>query len=84
MAQDGVMPEIKVVQDTYKVGQKICLWQEDVDPNTGTVTILKEVIVTITETKTGVPSEHSGQPSSRQSLKGVGDDGKTYRKHWVD
>lgn len=81
MAQDGVIPEVKV-QDTYKVGQKICLWQEHVDQESGKVLVLKEVIVTITETKTGVPGEFTSNPSSRQSLRGIGDDGKTYEKHW--
>ncbi|MFA6445819.1 MAG: hypothetical protein WCW14_01035 [Candidatus Paceibacterota bacterium] len=44
--------------------------------------VLKEVMVTITETKTGVPGEFSREPSCGLSLKGIGDDGKVYEKHW--
>jgi len=39
-------------------------------------------MVTITETKTGVPGEFSRKPVSSQSLRGIGDDGKVYEKHW--
>ncbi len=65
-----------------QVGHKVCLWQEKVDFHTRVVTVLKEVIVTITETKTGVPGEFSGRPCSCQSLRGIGDDGNKYEKHW--
>jgi hypothetical protein len=65
---------------TYEVGKVVCLWHEDVQP--GSVTVLKEVLVTITETKTGVPGEWSREPVSSISLRGIGDDGKTYEKHW--
>lgn len=66
----------------YTIGQKVCLWR--VKHNWGLVEIrvLKEVIVTITEVKTGVPGEFSRDPVSSQSLRGIGDDGKTYEKHW--
>jgi hypothetical protein len=43
---------------------------------------LKEVIVTITEIKVGVPGQFSQTPSPSQSLKGQGNDGKVYEKHW--
>jgi hypothetical protein len=81
MVSDGIMPETKK-KELYKVGQKVCLWRENVDGDHATITVLKEVIVTITETKTGVPGEFSGDPASQQSLKGIGDDGKVYEKHW--
>ncbi len=66
----------------HKTGQKICLWQEKVDRETGLVTVLKEVVVTLTEIKTGVPGEFSETPTNLESLRGVGDDGKVYEKHW--
>jgi hypothetical protein len=40
------------------------------------------VPVTITETKTGTPSDFSRRPVNQQSLKGIGNDGKLYEKHW--
>jgi hypothetical protein len=70
---------------TYQVGQKICLWQvgyRNQPTESPALHILKEVIVTITETKIGVPGEFSQEPVSSQSLRGLGDDGKTYEKHW--
>ena len=66
----------------YEIGQAICLWQEIVDFENGVVTVMKEVLVKITETKTGVPGEFSNKPVDMTSLKGVGDDGKEYTKHW--
>lgn len=66
----------------YQVNQKVCLWQTNIVPGSNQITVVKEVIVTITEIKTGVPGEYSGKPVSHQSLRGVGDDGKTYEKHW--
>lgn len=66
----------------HKIGQKICLWQEEVYRETGLVTVLKEVVVTLTEIKTGVPGEFSETPTNLESLRGVGDDGKVYEKHW--
>jgi hypothetical protein len=81
MANNGVMPKIQEKKG-YETGQKVCIWHESVDADTGFVTVLKEVIVTITEIKTGVPGEFSGRPSSGQSLRGTGDDGRAYEKHW--
>ncbi len=66
----------------YKLGQKVCLWQSSIVPGSRQITVVKEVIVTITEIRTGVPGEHTGNPSILQSLRGVGNDGKTYEKHW--
>jgi len=66
--------------EIYAVGSKVCLWQEKMAD--GKVTVLKEVIVTITERKTGVPGEFSRKPVSSKSLRGIGDDGKVYEKHW--
>jgi hypothetical protein len=65
----------------YVIGQKVCLWQEDIRHGMGVV-VLKEVIVTVTEIKTGVPGHWSRTPVSSQSLRGIGDDGKVYEKHW--
>lgn len=73
---------------SYKIGQKVCLWQVMLGANfwpldnQRKIQILKEVIVTITETKTGVRGEWSDKSVSSQSLRGIGDDGKTYEKHW--
>lgn len=64
----------------FHVGQKVCLWQEEIE--TGKVTVLKEVIVTVEEIKTGVLGEFSEKPSTLQSLRGIGDDGQEYQKHW--
>ncbi len=64
----------------YFIGQKVCLWQELFTP--GQVLILKEVLVTITETKTGVIGHWSQKPATQMSLRGLGDDGKVYEKHW--
>lgn len=64
----------------YEISKKVCLWRIKVID--GRITVIKEVIVTITEIKTGVPGEFSGEPVSSQSLRGIGDDGKTYEKHW--
>ena len=65
----------------YEIGQKICLWQmgKMVEKK---ITILKEVIVTITESKAGTPLEFSQTPAKSQSLRGIGDDGLLYEKHW--
>lgn len=61
-------------------GHKICLWKEEIFNDK--VVVVKEVIVTITDIKTGVPGEWSNEPTNRQSLRGLGDDGKIYEKHW--
>ena len=66
----------------YKVNQKVCLWQTNIVPGSNQITVVREVIVTITEIKTGVPSAHSRTPMDLQSLRGIGEDGKTYEKHW--
>lgn len=67
---------------TYAIGQKVCLWQVEHTPGSANLTVAKEVIVTVTEIKNGVPGEFTREPVSLQSLRGVGDDGKTYEKHW--
>jgi hypothetical protein len=64
----------------FEIGQVVCLWHEDVTESG--VTVLKEVLVTLTDIKTGVPGEWSRIPSTRQSLRGLGDDGNVYDKHW--
>jgi len=64
----------------YNIGDKVCLWKERVE--LGAVTVLKEVMVTITDVKTGAPGEFTDKPSDLQSLRGVGDDGELYEKHW--
>lgn len=63
-------------------GNKICLWKESPEIKEGKVVVVQEVIVTITDTKTGVPGEWSNKPARQQSLRGLGDDGKIYEKHW--
>jgi hypothetical protein len=65
-----------------EIGDKICLWQEEFDFKAKAIKVLKEVIVTITETKVDVPGEFSGKPCTYQSLRGIGDDAKEYEKHW--
>lgn len=64
----------------YTKGQVVCLWKEEISE--GKVTVTKEILVTITDIKTGVPGEWSGKPTNQQSLRGLGDDGKIYEKHW--
>lgn len=66
----------------YKIGQRVCLWQTNIVPGSYQITVVKEVIVTITEVKTGVLSANSRIPMDLQSLRGIGQDGKTYEKHW--
>lgn len=68
----------------YNIDQKVCLWQIQAIPGSRQIVVLKEVIVTITEMKTGAPGEHSREPSSLQSLRGIGDDGNLYEKHWEE
>ncbi len=65
-----------------KKGHKVCLWKEEI--RNRNVVVVKEVVVTITDTKTGVPGEWSNEPTSHQSLRGLGDDGKVYEKHWEE
>lgn len=64
----------------YRIGQRVCLWQEVLEGDV--VRVLQEVMVTIADIKTGVPGSVSGKPTSSQSLRGLGDDGKVYEKHW--
>jgi hypothetical protein len=66
----------------YRVGQKVNLWQTEVLPKERLTRVHNSVIVTITEVKTGVPGHWSRTPTSHQSLRGVGDDGRIYEKHW--
>lgn len=66
----------------YEVNDKICLWQIKIVLGSTEVRVVKEVMVTITETKTGVPGEFSGHPAPFESLRGLGNDGKVYEKHW--
>lgn len=66
----------------YSIGQEVCLWQIHPEHRNGQITVLKEVIVTVTAIKTGVLGQFSQTPSSSQSLMGRGDDGKVYEKHW--
>ena len=65
---------------SYAIGQKVCLWQIKV--SCGEIRVLKEIIVTITDMKTGVPGQWSREPMSLQSLRGLGNDGQLYEKHW--
>ncbi len=64
------------------IGDKVNLWQYEIDVRNRLTRVTKSVIVTITETKTGAPGEFSRQPVSSQSLRGTGDDGLMYEKHW--
>jgi len=66
----------------YRIGQHICLWFIDTLSNPGVIRVTKEVMVTITEEKTGVPGEISGKPIESQSLRGIADDGTIFEKHW--
>ena len=66
----------------YNVGQRVNLWNVEIDTEARRTRILKSVIVTITDIKTGVPGDYSRRPSSFASLRGLGDDGKVYEKHW--
>lgn len=65
----------------HQPGRKICLWQVRVK-SASEVIVSREVIVTITEVKTRVPAEFSRRPVPFESLRGTGDDGKVYEKHW--
>lgn len=67
---------------SYKVGLRICLWQIDKPLFTNRLVVVKEVIVTLNGVKTGVPTQVEGVPSTYLSLRGVGDDGQLYEKHW--
>lgn len=69
-------------ENMYSVGQKICLWDVKYDDSTNSVRVTREVLVTITETKTGTLGEFSGEPVSSQSLRGITEDGRQFEKHW--
>ncbi len=64
----------------YKIGQRVCLWEEKILPYR--VLVTKEIMVTITEIKVGVPLANTGVPTSNIGLKGVDDSGNQYEKHW--
>lgn len=66
----------------YAPNQKICLWKVEI-VRESTLMVIKEVIVTITEVKSGVIGEISGKPVPFQSVLGVGDDSQVYEKHWL-
>jgi hypothetical protein len=66
----------------YRIGQQVSLWQIEQDFGSTELQVVKEVIVTITEIKRGVPGEFTGEPVSSQSLRGTDSDGKVYEKHW--
>ncbi|MCX6788874.1 MAG: hypothetical protein NTZ36_03300 [Candidatus Jorgensenbacteria bacterium] len=66
----------------YEIGQRVCLWDAQIFLGSTEARIIREVVVTVTETKTGVPGEFSKYPSPFESLRGIGEDGKIYEKHW--
>jgi hypothetical protein len=66
----------------YKTGQKVCLWQISNVPGSKKITVLKSVIVTITEIKTEAPCVREGKKVDVYSISGRGDDDKRYVKHW--
>jgi hypothetical protein len=66
----------------FQIGQKVCLWHVHLSLASRGLIILREVIVTITEVKTGVPGHFSRKPVSWQSLRGIDEHGKMYEKHW--
>lgn len=68
----------EVIVLVFKPGDKVCLWEVKSELLEGRITILKEVVVTIMETKTGV----EGLPKNYQSLRAMTEDGQYYDKHW--
>lgn len=66
----------------YKTGQKVCLWQISNVPGSRKITVLKNVIVTITEIKTEAPCVRDGKKVNTCSLLGMGNDNKQYKKYW--
>lgn len=66
----------------YSVGQKVCLWNYKYDEFSNSVRVTREVLVTITEAKTGVLGQFSEKPVNSQSLRGVAEDGRLFEKHW--
>ncbi len=73
---------MKKKQVPYHVGQRICLWQMHIDFKNKLAIVVQEVIVTITEWKTGVPGYFSQEPVSGRSLKATSSMGLLYKKHW--
>lgn len=68
------------------MGMRVNLWQVGRNARPGwprfALPILKDILVTVTEIKTGTPGNISGKKASFQSLRGMGDDGIVYEKHW--
>lgn len=66
----------------YSIGQIVCLWEvKDLSPGETAIVVAREILVRITEIKEGVPGEFTRRPAGT-GLKGIGDDGKEYVKHW--
>lgn len=66
----------------FTIGQTVCLWQTNYESDQDCIRVLREVLVRITEIKTGARGEFSNNPVHLQSLRGIGDDEETYEKHW--
>jgi hypothetical protein len=66
----------------YHVGQTVCLWNAIYDSKRKNFRVIREVLVVITDVKTGVRIDDSDRVTSHQSLKGVDENGKVYEKHW--
>ena len=64
------------------VGKQICLWRAEQKQKEHAIRVIKEVIVTIAEEKIGVPGQYSRILSRFASYRGLGNDGRTYEKHW--
>ncbi|MES2986204.1 MAG: hypothetical protein V4686_03725 [Patescibacteria group bacterium] len=64
----------------YKIGQIICLW-ELVPPYGNPIIVVREILVTITNIHENVLGKESKCPAGI-GLKGIGNDGKVYEKHW--
>lgn len=66
----------------YHVGQKINLWQIYTDDQDRTARILKSVLVTVAEVKTGVKEDITGKPSTEESVLAFAEDGTRYERFW--
>jgi hypothetical protein len=66
----------------YHVGQKINLWQHHIDTKTRTTRILKSVLVTVAEVKTGVKQDYTDEPSTDESVLAFAEDGTRYERFW--
>lgn len=66
----------------YQIGQKINLWQIHVDGENRTTHVLKSVLVTVTEVKTGVLEDYTDKPSTDESVRAVTEDGQVYERFW--